>query len=458
VARANTAVSTAAEVRAGRLSALQVVRASLDAIEKDNGRLNAFYEVFADEALAGARRIDRIVADGGDPGCLAGVPFAAKSLFDVAGHVTIAGSAARRSAPPASADAFAVRKLREAGAILVGTTQMDELACGATGENPHFGAVRNPWDMERMTGGSSGGSAASVAAGLVPISLGSDTNGSIRAPAALCGVWGIKPSFGRLSRSGCLPYADSLDCVGGFAADVDDLELLYQCLQGRDDADARQLSPSCYPEVVMTPGSSLRVGILGGFFESYASEACWQAARAVGELIGPCRLIDVPDDDMQHARSAATILSNVEVAAAQGALLKLADEALSARLRTRLLAGALCPQDWYRAALAFQQAFRARVMRWFDTFDILVAPCTPFAAPRFDEDPVMVKGRELQVASHLGMLTQPVSFAGLPVVVVPVCATGSLPVGVQLIGPAWGESICLSAGRMVAEGLATSLQ
>lgn len=457
VIKPDSAVVTAAEVRSGRRSAIDVVKQALDAIQRNNSHLNAFHHAFVDEALADAARIDRLVASGRDPGPLAGVPFAAKSLFDVAGHVTIAGAIARRDMPPARADAFAVAKLRKAGAVLVGTTHMDELACGATGVNPHFGAVCNPLDPRRMTGGSSSGSAAAVAAGLVPISLGSDTNGSIRAPAALCGVWSIKPTFGRVPRTGCLPYADSLDCVGGFAGNVADLVALYESLLGLDGADVRQVRSPVEPCCEPASGGPLRAGLLGGFFASYASEDAWRAVRLVGEQLQAIRTLDLPEGDMQQARSAATILSNVEVAAAHRNLLgvggETGGEALSPRLRTRLLAGALCADEWYRKALDFQKVFRARMTALFNDFDVLLAPCTPFPAPEFSCPSVTVNGRHLEVATHLGMFTQPISFAGFPVVTVPIMGRSGLPVGVQLIGKAFSEATCIRAAREVEQKL-----
>lgn len=455
--RTDSAVAIAREVRAGRRSAIEVVRDALDAIERENSRLNAFHQVFADAALAHAARIDRLVASGRDPGPLAGVPFAAKSLFDIAGQVTIAGAIARRDMPPARTDAFVVAKLREAGAVLAGTTHMDELACGATGVNPHFGPVRNPHDLQRMTGGSSSGSAAAVAAGLVPISLGSDTNGSIRAPAALCGVWGIKPTFGRVSRTGCVPYADSLDCVGGFATNVADMAALYESLLGIDEADARQARYPAEPRCEPASGQALRVGLLGGFFSAYASEDAWKAVQRVGEQLQAIRTLDVPESEMQQVRSAATILSNVEVAAAHQGLLGMNGEALSPRLRTRLLAGALCADAWYRKALDYQTMFRARMAALFDDFDILLAPCTPFAAPELSHTSVTVNGHQLDAATHLGVLTQPISFAGLPVVTVPMMGRGGLPVGVQLIGRPFAEAMCIRAAREVEQALGLRL-
>ncbi|SAK41027.1 amidase [Caballeronia pedi] len=432
----NRALEIATDVRAGRRSAVDATRDSLAAIARENAAINAFHHVFHDEAFERAAHIDRLVAQGIDPGPLAGVPFAAKSLFDIEGHATIAGSRARLDAPKAQRDADAVARLRQAGAVLVGTTHMDELACGATGENPHFGSVRNPRDIDRMSGGSSSGSAAAVAAGCVPLALGSDTNGSIRAPAALCGVWGVKPTFGRLSRRGALPYADSLDCIGGFASSVDDLAALYAILDGHTTRERRD---------------ALKVAVLGGFFQTYASQEAWDVALQSAASIGPCEIIVMPEDDMQRVRGAATIVSNVEVAAAHANLLDASDETVSPRLRTRLLAGALSSASWYARALRYQQRFRARMSRLFADFDVLIAPCTPFEAPRFCDATIMVGTHALEPAKHLGMLTQPVSFAGLPVITAPIMREGRMPLGVQIIGAANDEAACFTAARRIEQ-------
>ncbi|SAK45072.1 amidase [Caballeronia fortuita] len=435
------ALDIAADVRARKRSATDATREALADIARENAVLNAFHHVFIDDALAQAARIDALVAQGTDPGPLAGVPFAAKSLFDIEAHATIAGSRARLNAPAAARDADAIARLKRAGAVLVGTTHMDELACGATGENPHFGAVRNPHDTDCMTGGSSGGSAAAVAARCVPLALGSDTNGSIRAPAALCGVWSIKPTFGRLSRQGVLPYANSLDCIGGFANDAGDLAAFHDALSG-DASAVRE--------------RSLRVGVLSGYFEANASRQAWEAVLRVAALIGPHASIDMPDDEMQLVRGAATIISNVEVAAAHANLLGAPDEDVSARLRTRLLAGALGPAAWYARALHYQRRFHARMSRLFADFDVLLAPCTPFAAPRFTDSTIMIGDREFEPAKHLGMLTQPVSFAGLPVVTAPVLREGHMPLGVQIIGASFDEAACFAAARRIERGLTNS--
>src|SRR5262249_26709029 len=218
--------------RTRRTSAREVVTGALERIERRDRILNCFTRVLGEVAIADADRVDRIIATGGDPGPLAGVPFAVKNLFDVGGVTTLAGSRIHPQPPPAPRDAPAVGSLRRAGAVLVGCLNMDEYAFGFTTENTHYGPTHNPHDLTRMAGGSSGGSAAAVAAGLVTLSLGSDTNGSIRVPAALCGVFGLKPTFGRVSRAGVVLFAGSLDHVRPFARAVRDLALAFDAIQG----------------------------------------------------------------------------------------------------------------------------------------------------------------------------------------------------------------------------------
>ena len=206
----------------------------LTRIRREDGAVNAFTTVLADRALAQARGVDAVVGAGGDPGPLAGVPVAAKNLFDIEGITTLAGSIIEAGKPPAAADAPLVARLQASGAVLLGALNMDEYAYGFTTENSHYGPTRNPHDPARVAGGSSGGSAAAVAAGLVALSLGSDTNGSIRVPSSFCGVYGLKPTFGRLTRRGTYPFVHSLDHVGPFARTVADLALAYDVCQGPD--------------------------------------------------------------------------------------------------------------------------------------------------------------------------------------------------------------------------------
>ena len=221
-------------VRGGRARAREICERTLARIAARDPAINAFTRVLTEQALADADRVDATIAAGRDPGPLAGMPFAVKNLFDVAGLTTLAGSRINASRPPAARDAFAVAAIQRAGGVLVGALNMDEYAYGFTTENSHYGPTRNPHDPTRVAGGSSGGSGAAVGAGLVPLALGSDTNGSIRVPAALCGVFGLKPTYGRLSRTGSALFAASLDHVGPLGRSVRDVAATYDVMQGSD--------------------------------------------------------------------------------------------------------------------------------------------------------------------------------------------------------------------------------
>ena len=279
--------AVAAAVRARRVTATAVTEAMLARIAAQNGALNAYTDVFADRALREARAVDRIVADGGDAGPLAGVPYGVKNLFDVAGVTTRAGSLINRTNPPAQHDAVLVGRMAQAGAVLLGVHNMDEYAYGFTTENAHDGITRNPHDVSRVAGGSSGGSAAAVAAGLCAAALGSDTNGSIRVPASFCGLFGLKPTYGRLPRTGTYPFVFDLDHLGPFARSAEDLALVYDALQGFHAGDAacvpRDPEPTS-PHLHAADG--LQVGVLGGWFHEMADADAREAVAAAAGALG----------------------------------------------------------------------------------------------------------------------------------------------------------------------------
>ncbi len=432
------ALAIAADVRAGRRTAEAVTARTLDAIARLNPHLNAFTQVLADQALSDARRLDAALVAGAAAGPLAGVPFGVKSLFDVAGLVTLAGSVIRRDAAPATADAPLVGRLREAGAILVGLLNMDEFAYGFVTENAHYGPTHNPHDLTCIAGGSSGGSAAAVAAGLIPLSLGSDTNGSVRVPAGLCGVFGLKPTLGRLDRQGVFPFVDSLDHAGLFARSVTDLAVAYDLMV--DDRPG-----SLAADLDAKAARVLRVGVLGGWFVLGAFpevlESLERAAKALDATPG------VELAGAAAARSAAFCLTAYESA-------RLHDRDIASRpgdydpaVRDRLLAGARLPDDVARAARAFRPVFRDAVRRVFERFDVLLAPATPCPAPGIGQATMRLDGEPVSVRRNLGAYTQPISFIGLPVVTVPIGRPGFMPVGVQVIAPAWREDLAFAAAR-----------
>ena len=453
------AATLAGEVRLGARTAVDSVEACLARIEATDGRVNAFTAVLADRARRRAARIDEHTRRATLP--LAGVPFAVKNLFDIAGLATLAGSKIERDATPAARDALLVRRLEAAGAVLVGALGMDEYAYGFTTENTHYGPTRNPHDLARVAGGSSGGSGAAIAAGQVPLTLGSDTNGSIRVPSSLCGIFGLKPTYGRLPRTGSYPFVASLDHLGPFARTARDLALAYDAMQGPSPADAGCAQRAAEP-VSSSLGSGnegLRVGVLGGWFREMAQPAALDAVDAVAQAFGTTRLIEWPE--VERARAAAFLITNSEGAALHLSDLRRRAHDFEPLSRDRFLAGALLPAAWVVQAQRVRHWFARQVAASFATVDVLIAPATPCVAPLIGTTTLEVAGRTLPMRANLGLLTQPVSCIGLPVVSVPVwgmsAAAPHLPIGVQLIAAPWREDLVLRAAAMLeAQGICSA--
>ncbi|MDJ1009273.1 MAG: AtzE family amidohydrolase [Paracoccaceae bacterium] len=441
-----TAATISRDVKAGRVTAEDVVARTLAALD-DSRALNAVTHVHADRARKRASEIDRQITAGGDPGTLAGVPFAAKNLFDVKGQVTRAGSRSTDTNAPAGKDAFAIRALESAGAILVASTNMDELAYGFSGENAHDGDTRNPRDPTLSVGGSSSGSAALVAAGAVPVALGTDTNGSVRVPAALCGVAGLKPTYGRLSRGGVVPFVRSLDHVGLFATDMRDLALAYDALQGRDPEDSVQSArPRERAGPRMETTLPIRAARLGGYFDGPLHPDCRTATLAAAQALraeGPVTL-----DHAEAARAASFILTTAEGGQQHLPGLIADPDRFGPLVRDRLRAGALVPATWTARA----QKLRRRVSRELAVvmrqYDVLLAPATPCPAFPLGTADWEVAGVTLPIRLGIGMFTQALTLTGVPIAVVSRRGeTSGLPVGVQIIGRPFEDATVLQAAR-----------
>ncbi len=441
-----TAGRIARAVAAGEVSALVVTAALRAGIVVCDPLITAYPDRVFERALAAASAIDRARAAGEPLGPLAGVPFAVKNLFDIERVVTRAGSALNRSHPPARADAFLVRRMAGAGAVLAGALNMGEYAYDFTGENAHDGVCRNPVDPDRMAGGSSSGSGAATAAGLAPVSLGSDTNGSIRVPASFCGIFGLKPTYGRLGRSGTFPFCDSLDHLGPLARSVEDLALAYDAMQGPDATDH---ACTTRPPEPVTPllekgaAKNLRVAIAGGWFARRLDDRARGAVERVATALGATEVITL--DDAESARAAAFLVTNAESAALHLPRLRATPDGFDPDTRDRFLAGAMLPAVWLVQAQAVRRQWAERLARLFKDIDLLVAPATPGPAPLVGQTLMTLDGEEMAVRPNIGLFTQPISCAGLPVCCVPAAELGELPVGVQLVAAPWREDLCLQA-------------
>lgn len=442
-----SAADIARAVTTRRESAADVVESALARIALRDRELNAFTDVVTERARARARIIDAALAAGKKVGPLAGVPFAVKNLFDIEGLPTRAGSKINRDRKPAARDATLITRLEEAGAILVGALNMGEYAYDFTGENVHDGNACNPHDRTRMTGGSSGGSGGAVAGGLVPLALGSDTNGSIRVPSSFCGIFGLKPTYGRLSRAGSFPFVTSLDHLGPFARSVRDLALAYDAMQGPDNKDAvcanRPLETTT--SVVGGGAQGLRIAAAGGYFRKNLFPEARDAVARVVQALGISREVELPE--VARARAAAYVITTAEGASLHLDRLRTRPGDFDPFVRDRLLAGAMVPAPLVDRAQKFRRWYREKVLELFSEVDVIIAPATPCVAPKLGQTTFVLDGVETPVRANIGIHTQPISFIGLPVVAAPV-PLDPLPIGVQIIAAPWREDHAL---RVAAE-------
>lgn len=438
----SSASDIAEAVSSGRMSALDVTNNALARIQSVDAKLNAFTDVVAERARATARKLDASIASGKKAGPLAGVPFAVKNLFDIEGLSTRAGSKINRDRAPSSRDATLIGRMEAAGAVLVGALNMGEYAYDFTGENVHDGASRNPHDLTRMSGGSSGGSGSAVGGGLVPLALGSDTNGSIRVPSSFCGIFGLKPTYGRLSRASTFPFVASFDHLGPFARSARDLALAYDAMQGADAEDAACADREVEP-VIPSLGKGidgLRIAVAGGYFKKNLFPEAMEAVARVAKALSVMAEVEIPE--AARARAAAYVITTCEAASLHLDRLRQRPQDFDPAVRDRLLAGAMVPSVFVDRAQKFRRWYRAQVLELFKTVDVILAPATPCIAPKIGQATFVLDGEELPVRPNIGIHTQPISFIGLPVVAVPV-PLDPMPVGVQVIAAPWREDIAL---------------
>ncbi|GHF83564.1 aspartyl-tRNA(Asn)/glutamyl-tRNA(Gln) amidotransferase subunit A [Amycolatopsis bartoniae] len=416
------------DLRARRVSSIELVEESLSAAARWEPRVNAFVTLDERGARDAARQADRELASGLVRGPLHGVPVAVKDMIDVRGLPTTAGSRHRRD-HLASTDAACVRRLRDAGAVIVGKTATHEFANGPTGDRAASGPTRNPHAVDHMAGGSSSGSAAAIAAGIVPLALGTDTGGSARIPAALCGIVGLRPTYGALSTKGVLPLSASLDTVGVMARSAEDAAVLWAALSTahstnapRADAPAPRLGwvlPG-----LLHPTSQEVVGAVRGRVDGLVT----------GEVVLP---------EAEQLRSAYAVIQGREAFAVHRDRLESNPELYDAEVRDRLLAGATVTVTSWSAALAVRERVRAVVSDLFDTYDFLALPTTPMPAPVVGARAGKIDGHPVDIRAALLSLTSPWSVLGLPAMSVPVGHADGLPIGLQLVGPPGSEATLL---------------
>ncbi|MSO36784.1 MAG: Asp-tRNA(Asn)/Glu-tRNA(Gln) amidotransferase subunit GatA [Acidimicrobiia bacterium] len=467
---AMTAVETAAAVRSGDRSARSVVEEALAAISEREEELHACNTVLADAAIARADAIDAAVAHGEDPGPLAGVPIALKDNLCVQGELTTCSSKILEGwRPPYTATV--VERLLAAGAIPIAKTNLDEFAMGSSTENSAFGPTRNPHDKARVPGGSSGGSAAAVSAGYVPLALGSDTGGSIRQPAAFCGVVGVKPTYGRVSRYGLIAFASSLDQIGPFATTVDDAALLMETIWGPDQMDSTSIPSRPDPIGAGSDVSGLRIGIIEELtdVEGIAPEVRASVERAASGLEGSGAHVErVSIPSCAYGLSAYYLIAPAEASSnlarydgvRYGLRVDGADVAemnaktraagFGAEVKRRIMLGTYAlSAGYYDAYYGQAQKVRTLIIRDFaqayERFDVLLSPTAPTEAFKLG-----AKTADPLAMYMSDVCTIPTNLAGHAAMSVPF-GTGveGLPIGVQVLAPALGESVMFTVARAV---------
>jgi aspartyl-tRNA(Asn)/glutamyl-tRNA(Gln) amidotransferase subunit A len=434
-----------------QVSPVEVVRTHLERITSLDGALKAFITVTADAALAAAREAEAAVAAGRPLGPLHGVPLGLKDLYDTAGVRTTGGSKILRERVPTT-DATVVRRLREAGMIVLGKLNMVEFAYGPEGRNPHYGHARNPWDasIHRMAGGSSSGSGVAVAAGLATVALGSDTGGSIRIPSSLCGLTGIKPTYGRVSRAGVLPLSWSMDHVGPMTRNAADAALVLGAMAGYDAADPTTsvLPVPDYAAGLTGDVRGLRVGLLRAFFCESATPEVRAAVETAARTLEKAGAVvdDVALPGVRHTAAGALAVVATEAVTYHAAWLRTRKADYDPDVSTRLMAGAFVTGVHYVRGQQARALFRREVDDALARHDVLLAPATPITAPGIDERQTTLGDGASDIRSALIRLTRPFNFSGHPACSVPCgFSTGGLPIGMQIVGRPFDEATVLRA-------------
>ena len=420
-------ITLAARLRAGSVTSVELTQAALDSIERLNPRLNAFVQVDACVALAQARKADALLAQGLDLGPLHGMPVAVKDNIDTFDYITTYGSAHFEGFQP-DRDALCVQRVREAGAVIIGKTLTHEFAYGPTGDRSLQGAARNPWDARCITGGSSAGSAAAVASGMVPLALGTDTGGSIRIPSALCGTVGFKPSFACVPVDGVFPLSSSLDHVGPIANHVEDARLLFEVLAGRAGTPATNPQP-------------LRVGwITCPSFGPVDADVHQQIYGAAQQLFGDALQ---ETDELHHLaagmKDTLLILQRAEAFEVHAERMRDAPHKFEQEVRERLEVSEEVRGWQYIRAQASQARYKAAMARLFEQYDLLVSPSVPITATEVNARKVRVGEQDIDVRAAVLSYTSAWNLTGLPALSLPVGHVRGMPVGLQVIGAAGAD-------------------
>ena len=446
-----TISETARLIESGRLSPVELTQAHLDRIDATDSALNSFITLLADRALEQATAAEREIAGGDYRGPLHGIPIGLKDLYYTKDIRTTVGSRILREFTP-DYDAAVVERFDAAGAVLLGKLQMHEFALGATSVNPHDGPAHNPWDVTRITGGSSGGSGSAVASGQCMAALGSDTGGSVRIPAGLCGIVGLKPTFGLVSRHGVHPLSWSLDTVGPMTRTALDAAIVMNAIAGHDSRDP---SSAQVPEQDFTEGigdglTGLRIGIPDDFFydviDEEVSAAICEAAGVLAELGAEVERCSIPA--LNHCLGISSAILVTEAAETLISHMRERPEDIGADVRARLYLGAMTPAVDYIKAQRARTAYNEQLADAMNTYDLLLAPTAAVGAPGIDQESIEVGGQVENALSLMSRLTRAFNLTGQPTVSVPCGFTSDgMPIGMQLAGRMWEDPVVLRAAH-----------
>jgi aspartyl-tRNA(Asn)/glutamyl-tRNA(Gln) amidotransferase subunit A len=450
-----------AALRARTVSSRELTEQCLERIAAGNARLNAFITVTAERALADADAADRELASGLDRGPFQGIPIALKDVFCTKGIRTTVGSLLFKDHVPAY-DSAVGERFAAGGAVLLGKTHMHELAYGVTSNNPHFGAVRNPWDTDRVPGGSSGGSGAAVAAEMTFLAMGSDTGGSIRVPGAFCNTVGLKPTYGRVSRFGVMPLDFSLDHMGPLTRTVRDAALCLQLLAGRDERDETS-SHAALDSYVPAEGVSmtgLRVGVPSNFYFEHVDPEVAASVRKMVQLAAGlgARVEVVPVPDIAALNAVGRVILMSEASAVFERYSDRRDE-FGADVRVLFDQGMLLPAIDYVNAQRLRRQFRDAFLRVFDGIDVLFTPTTPTVAKRIGETTILVGGVEEDFRLATTRMVRGINVLGFPAISIP-CGFGEagMPIGLQIVARPFGERVMLAAAAALEDATDFHLQ
>jgi len=456
-----TILEAAAALRARQISSVELTEAALERVRKLNDCLNAFLTTTDESARTRAQQADEELARGMDLGPLHGIPIAIKDVFCTKGIATTCGSPLFAERIP-DHDAAVVEKLAAAGAVLIGKTGLHELAYGVTSNNPHYGPIRNPWNQDCVPGGSSGGSGAAVAAGMVFMATGSDTGGSIRIPASFCGTVGLKPTFGRVSRYGVLPLDFSLDHMGPLTRSVRDAAIVLKAIAGydsRDDTSSRRPVPEYLPEPEPSL-SGVRVGVPENFYFDRLDPEVEQAVRGMvrqTESLGAV-LVPVRVPDIAAINVVARVILLAEAAAVMEPHLSRRDR-FGTDVLSLLDQGRLLPATDYINAQRLRRSMQKQFRAVFERVDCLLTPTSPITAPHIGQTSAVIAGATEDVRLAVTRLVRGINLLGLPALSIP-CGRdrAGLPIGLQIVGRAFEEALILKVGQALMPMEAASPQ